>query len=97
DDDRSNRFGKLVLERRAARCIDPGDAGNLRRRLRDGIDIVARDQRMDLTEFGSGCHGRERRVLDGFAAMFDQDQNTHFAIPKFLSFSTSSSTLPTFI
>ena len=90
-------FGELVLQRRRIGDIDLGHAGDFRRRLRDAIGIVADDQRMDFAELRRGGHGRQRRVLDVAAVMFDQDQNAHFAIPMPFSRSTSSSTLPTLI
>ena len=62
-----------------------------------GVGIVADDKRVDVAELRSGGHRCQRRVLDAAAVMLDQNQNAHFAIPIPLSFSTSSSTLPTLI
>src|SRR4051794_15016989 len=86
-----------MLERGRSGGIDLRHAGDLRRRLRDVIGIVARDQRMHFAELRRRGDRPKRCILDVAAVMFDEDQNAHFAIPKPLSRSTSSSTLPTLI
>src|SRR4029079_16430232 len=91
--DRRDRFGELMLEPPTVRGIDFRDARYLRRGLRRCI--VSGDERMDFTELRGSGHRRERGVLDVATVMLDQNQNVHFAIPRPLSRSTSSSTLPT--
>ena len=41
------------------------------------IDAAAGNQRMNIAELRCRGHGRERRVLDVAAVMFDQDKNCH--------------------
>ena len=94
-DDRRDRLGELVLESRRCRRIDLADAGYLRRGL--SHRIAAGDQRTDLAQLRGRRHRRKRRVLDGLAVVLDQNKNAHFAIPRPLSRSTSSSTEPTLI
>src|SRR3954462_12502337 len=86
-----------MLERRGACRIDFGNTGDLRRGLGHAVDIIPDHQGVHIAELGSRGDGGEGRVLDDAFIMFDQDQHAHFAIPRPLSRSTSSSTLPTLI
>src|SRR3954454_13863881 len=75
--------------------MDLRHTGDLRCRLRDAIRIIAGDKSVHFTQLRRRRHRCEGGVLDVTAVMFDEDKNAHFAIPRPLSRSTSSSTLPT--
>ncbi len=97
DDDRRDILGQRVGVSRIVGDMDPGDAGDLRRLLRDAVDALARDDRMDLAELRRRGDRGQGGVLQLAALMLNPDERNHPTTPAVFSRSISSSTEATLI